>query len=237
MDEKKSEELGFGPPQTIWEPDPFQKDLEGFINRTQQQFLISKKSEDLNATRTPANVVTRITDVKRNGSLSLSQASKPPVTARASDIAPDTEQDIDNRVDDLYALMLRLLAQLQAFLLEAIRFGLDALKDALEEAIEALKESLEKAIELVEESVKALQESLNQLAELVYSLETDLTMLSQDVIALQKNVADLLKQITELVARVLALEERFATIEEVEVQYVKNNAPAVGKFLMNTSEY
>jgi chromosome segregation ATPase len=190
-----------------------QNDMGDFINRTQQQFFIPKKSEDLNATRTPAVPVTRFNESRRTGFLTPAANVKANPTARASDVGSGDDGGVDE--EDLLDKVRALLAQLEALLREAIFLGLETLKAALEASIEALQQALEASIEALQQALDTLSESLNSLAELVYRLETDLQMLSQDIIAATKEIAKLTAKITQLetennqlASRVSALEQR-----------------------------
>lgn len=184
-----------------------QNDMGDFINRTQQQFFIPKKSEDLNATRTPAVPVTRFNESRRTGFLTPAANVKANPTARASDVGSGGDGGgVDE--EDLLDKVRALLAQLEALLREAIFLGLATLKAALEASIEALQQVLEASIEALQQALDTLSESLNSLAELVYRLETDLQMLSQDIIAATKEVAKLTAEVTKLTAKIAQLESQ-----------------------------
>jgi chromosome segregation ATPase len=173
-----SEKLEFSPTKTSWEPDTFQKDLEGFINKTLQQFSAPKKSDDLVATRTPANVVTRVTETIPYSSLAPLGPKATP-TRRASDGDPVDLEELIKRVEDLEGKVEDLESDLTS---------LESDVTSLEEDVAELQSdltSLEFDVTFLEEDVQAIKTDISELEEKVETLESEVTRLDYDIAALQ----------------------------------------------------
>lgn len=191
MDEKELSGLKLSQPQTIWGPDAFQKDLEGFITKTQQLFLTPKKSDDLNATRTPANVVTKINDTKRFGSITLSAPTKVAPTRRASD---DTETG-----DDLEELIKR-VEELETQL-ETLTYDLEQLEAHLQE-LQLTVDTAVQDITTLTERVVAIEEQYQQLVSQIYDIEQDIISLTDRVSSVESKNQELESKIYELESRI-----------------------------------
>jgi hypothetical protein len=66
------------------EEERLREDMRRFVDDTQKQFSANKKSEDLNATRTPATPTSRISPARRSNLNSAQQTQKKTVQSSAS---------------------------------------------------------------------------------------------------------------------------------------------------------